>query len=126
MLSVLGAFILGGKPVLGWIADSLGIKTAVVISFLCQTVGVGFLWADTSFFSALAGVIIYGFGKSGMTPLLNTAKSGRITNDTVSIGTPAFSQFRLVSGSLRIISCGGLGVNSAATHSRNRNQPVSY
>ncbi|MEM7018703.1 MAG: MFS transporter [Pseudomonadota bacterium] len=73
LLAVMAGFILAGKPVLGWCADSIGIKLTIAIALICQAVGVGLFWLGGGFSIAMIAVIIYGFGFSGVTPLQSVA-----------------------------------------------------
>ncbi|MEM7080614.1 MAG: MFS transporter [Pseudomonadota bacterium] len=73
VLSVMGLLIAGGKPILGYIADRFSTKTAVALSLAGQTIGVGIYWLSDSYVFFLLGAVIYGFGLSGMTPLLSMA-----------------------------------------------------
>lgn len=73
VLSVMGTFIVVGKPILGLLADRLGVKTAVSVSLLAQTIGVAVFWAGGSYALLLVGAVAYGFGLSGMTPLQSMA-----------------------------------------------------
>jgi MFS family permease len=73
LLAVMAAFILGGKPILGWVADRVGAKLAIAVAIICQAVGVGLFWFGGGFSVAMIAVIIYGFGFSGVTPLQSVA-----------------------------------------------------
>ncbi len=73
LLAVMAALILAGKPVQGWLADHVGAKLTIGIALVSQIVGVGFFWIGSSFPIAFLGVIFYGFGFSGVTPLQSVA-----------------------------------------------------
>ncbi|MCZ6890855.1 MAG: MFS transporter [Gammaproteobacteria bacterium] len=73
ILTVMGTFIVAGKPVLGMLADWRGTKTAVLLSLVAQTIGIVFFWVGGSYFVLLVGAVVYGFGMSGMAPLQSMA-----------------------------------------------------
>ena len=73
LLAVMAALILAGKPIQGWLADRVGAKLTIGIALVSQIVGVGFFWVSDSYFVAMLGVIFYGFGFSGVTPLQSVA-----------------------------------------------------
>ncbi len=73
LLAVMAALILAGKPIQGWLADHVGAKLTIGIALMCQIVGVGLFWVGDSFAAAFVGVIVYGFGFSGVTPLQSVA-----------------------------------------------------
>ncbi|MEM7282185.1 MAG: MFS transporter [Pseudomonadota bacterium] len=74
LLAVMAALILAGKPVQGWLSDHFGAKLTIGIALVSQIVGVGLFWVGgASFTVAMLGVIFYGFGFSGVTPLQSVA-----------------------------------------------------
>ena len=73
LLAVMGAWIFGGKPIQGWLADRIGAKLTIGIALVSQVIGVGLFWIGESFLIAIVGVIFYGFGFSGVTPLQSVA-----------------------------------------------------
>ena len=73
LLSLMGAFILAGKPILGWLADLLGAKPAILIALACQLIGVFIFWFANTLTLSVLGVIAYGFGFSSVTPLQSMA-----------------------------------------------------
>ncbi len=73
ILSVMAILIASGKPFLGWLADTLGPKTSIAISLVCQILGVLLFALAQDKSALLIAAIIYGFGLSGMAPLRNMA-----------------------------------------------------
>ena len=73
LLAVMAAWIFAGKPIQGWLADRIGAKLTIAIALVSQIVGVGFFWIGESYLLAMLGVIFYGFGFSGVTPLQSVA-----------------------------------------------------
>ena len=73
VLSLMGAFIVIGKPVLGIFADVYGAKSAVLVSLFAQTAGVAVFWLGGDYASLMLGAVAYGFGLSGMAPLQSMA-----------------------------------------------------
>jgi MFS family permease len=73
LLSLMGLFILTGKPILGWFADWSTPKAAIAVALVCQLVGVFLFWFGDTYWFAVFGVVTYGFGFSSVTPLQSMA-----------------------------------------------------
>ena len=73
LLAIMAAWIFAGKPIQGWLADRIGAKLTIAIALVSQITGVGFFWIGESYLLAMLGVIFYGFGFSGVTPLQSVA-----------------------------------------------------
>ncbi|NKB99499.1 MAG: MFS transporter [Pseudomonadales bacterium] len=73
LLSLMGLFILSGKPILGWFADWATPKAAIAVALICQLVGVFLFWFGDTYLFAVLGVVTYGFGFSSVTPLQSMA-----------------------------------------------------
>ena len=73
LLSLMGLFILTGKPILGWFADWSTPTAAIAVALVCQLVGVFLFWFGDTYWFAVFGVVTYGFGFSSVTPLQSMA-----------------------------------------------------
>ncbi|WP_162300108.1 MFS transporter [Kineobactrum sediminis] len=73
VLSVMAALIASGKPLLGWLADLLGPRMSILISLVCQMIGIILFSLAHEKSAFLIAAVIYGFGLSGMAPLRNMA-----------------------------------------------------
>lgn len=83
VVSVLAAFALLGKPVIGWLSDVWGARVTIWLALLAQAASLVLFAFVTTYPTALLAACIFGFGLSGMSPLRTFALS-------VSLGSASF------------------------------------
>lgn len=83
VVSVLAAFALLGKPVIGWLSDVWGARVTIWLALVAQAASLVLFAFVTTYAAALLAACIFGFGLSGMSPLRTFALS-------VSLGSASF------------------------------------